>query len=158
MKYTRIMYVVVKSFNDRQGIDILQVFFSKTEAEQFIDAKVRGRDFQRGGDVWHSFLESYAIEQTCLIEEREAPPMADPVNHPRHYNTGKIEVIAAIEDWGLGFHLGNTVKYVARAGKKFGPDDSRDAAFAKEIEDLEKAAWYLARKIESLKKERGASK
>lgn len=63
------------------------------------------------------------------------------VTHPKHYNAGKIEVIEAIEDWGLGFHLGNTVKYVARAGKK---DPT------KEIEDLEKAAWYLQRKIELL--------
>jgi len=29
------------------------------------------------------------------------------VNHPAHYNVGKIEVIDAIEDWQLGFHLGN---------------------------------------------------
>lgn len=63
------------------------------------------------------------------------------VTHPSHYNAGKIEVIEAIEDWGLGFHLGNVVKYVARAGKK---DPT------KEVEDLQKAAWYLARKIEIL--------
>ena len=64
------------------------------------------------------------------------------VAHPPHYNSGKIEVIEAIEDWKLGYHLGNTVKYCARAGKK-------DPA--KEIEDLEKGAWYLNRKIELLK-------
>lgn len=66
----------------------------------------------------------------------------DPVNHPDHYNKGKIEVIDFIEDQKLGYHLGNTVKYVARAGKK-------DAS--KEIEDLEKAKWYLERKIKQLK-------
>lgn len=63
------------------------------------------------------------------------------VTHPSHYNSGKIEVIEAIEDWRLGFHRGNAVKYVARAGKK-------DPA--KEIEDLEKAVWYLKREIETL--------
>lgn len=68
--------------------------------------------------------------------------MKNNVTHPSHYNSGKIEVIEAIEDWGLGFHLGNVVKYVARAGKK-------DAS--KEVEDLEKASWYLKRKIEILK-------
>lgn len=67
------------------------------------------------------------------------------INHPSHYNTGKIEVIEAIEDWNLGVHLGNVVKYVARAGKK---DPT------KEIEDLQKAAWYLNRKIELLKAEK----
>lgn len=64
------------------------------------------------------------------------------VNHPAHYNTGKIEVIDAIEDWALGFNAGNAVKYVARAGKK-------DPA--KLVEDLEKARWYLDREIERLK-------
>lgn len=67
------------------------------------------------------------------------------VSHPAHYNSGKIEVIEAIEDWGLNFHRGNSVKYVARAGKK---DPSR------EIEDLEKAVWYLERDIELLKSKR----
>lgn len=63
----------------------------------------------------------------------------DKVNHPSHYNSGKIEVIEAIEDWDLAFHLGNAVKYIARAGRK-NP--------AKLIEDLEKAIWYLRRFIE----------
>lgn len=68
----------------------------------------------------------------------------DPVNHPSHYTQGLFEVIDVIEDWGLGFHLGNTVKYIARAGKK---DPS------KTIEDLEKARWYLDRCILSFKAE-----
>lgn len=63
------------------------------------------------------------------------------VTHPTHYNSGKIEVIEAIEDWGLGFHRGNAVKYIARAGRK-DPE--------KEIEDLQKADWYLQREIERL--------
>lgn len=68
--------------------------------------------------------------------------MNDNVNHPDHYTDGKIEVIDFIEDKGLNFHRGNAVKYIARAGKK---DHS------KEIEDLEKAVWYLQREIEKLK-------
>ncbi len=67
----------------------------------------------------------------------------DPVNHPAHYTSGKIEVIDFIEDKQLDFCLGNSVKYIARAGKK---DPS------KTIEDLEKAEWYLKRKIDQLKK------
>lgn len=67
------------------------------------------------------------------------------INHPKHYNVGKYEAIEVIEDWGLDFCLGNTVKYIARAGHK----DKN-----KTIEDLEKAAWYLNRKIEQLKLER----
>jgi hypothetical protein len=63
------------------------------------------------------------------------------VNHPSHYNSGKIEVIDAIEDWHLGFHLGNAVKYIARAEHK-----------GKTIEDLQKARWYLDREISRLLK------
>lgn len=68
--------------------------------------------------------------------------MADQVNHPTHYNAGSIEVIDAIEDWKLGFHEGNVVKYVARAKHK-----------KNELEDLKKASWYLTRKIEQLQKD-----
>lgn len=69
----------------------------------------------------------------------------DPVNHPSHYTSGKIEVIDFIEDQGFGFHLANAVKYICRAGKK---DPS------KELEDLEKAVWYINRYI-SYKKNNG---
>lgn len=68
--------------------------------------------------------------------------MNDQVNNPKHYTDGKIEVIDFIEDKKLGFHLGNVVKYVARAGKK-DPD--------KVLEDLMKSQWYLSRYIELLK-------
>ena len=61
----------------------------------------------------------------------------DAVNHPPHYNQGTIEVIDAIEDWGLDFNAGNVVKYVARHQHKTEP-----------LEDLKKARWYLDRLIE----------
>lgn len=67
----------------------------------------------------------------------------DSVNNPKHYNTGKIEVIDAIDDWGLGFSLGNAIKYLARAGKK---DRS------KTTEDLRKAVWYIKHEIERIEK------
>ena len=70
--------------------------------------------------------------------------MNDPVNHPSHYTDGKIEVIDFIEDKGLGFHFGNAVKYLSRAGKK-------DPV--KTVEDLQKVMWYIQRYIEKLLKE-----
>lgn len=70
--------------------------------------------------------------------------MNDNVNHPAHYTDGKIEVIDFIEDKGLNFHRGNAVKYIARAGKK---DPNR------EIEDLQKAAWYLNGEIKRLQEQ-----
>ena len=66
------------------------------------------------------------------------------VNHPDHYQFGKentYEVIKVIEALEMDFHLGNTFKYIARAGKK---------ETDKEIQDLKKAVWYLQRKIELL--------
>ena len=68
----------------------------------------------------------------------------DKVNHPSHYTSGKIEVIDFIEDQKLDYHRGNAIKYICRAGKK---DKS------KEIEDLEKAIWYLQREIKRLYEE-----
>jgi len=68
------------------------------------------------------------------------------IDHPAHYG-GKdnpYEAIKVIEAWGLGFCLGNVVKYVSRSGKK------GDA-----LEDLKKAAWYLARKIETMERSNG---
>lgn len=65
--------------------------------------------------------------------------VSSPVDHPDHYNQGSIEVIDAIEDWGLGFHEGNVIKYVARAAHK-----------GTEVEDLKKARWYLERRIEQI--------
>lgn len=63
------------------------------------------------------------------------------INHPQHYNKGKYEAIEVIEDWQLNFNLGNTVKYIARAGHK---DDI--------IQDLKKSLWYLQREINRLEK------
>lgn len=65
--------------------------------------------------------------------------MNDPVNHPAHYTMGGIEVWDAIEAWNLGYHLGNVVKYVARAGKKGGE--------SQRLLDLRKAKAYLDREI-----------
>jgi hypothetical protein len=62
----------------------------------------------------------------------------DMVNHPPHYKTGGIEVIDFIESKELGYHLGNVVKYISRAGLKDG----------NVIQDLKKAQWYLNRAID----------
>ena len=66
----------------------------------------------------------------------------DPVNHPAHYCDGGIETIDYILAKKMDFLLGQVCKYISRSGKK---DPS------KEIEDLEKARWYLDKKISTLK-------
>lgn len=67
--------------------------------------------------------------------------MVEAVDHPEHYGGANdpYEAIKVIEAWELNFCLGNTVKYISRAGKK---DPS------KHLEDLKKARWYLDREIE----------
>lgn len=68
--------------------------------------------------------------------------MRETVNHPVHYGgaDNPYEAIKVIEAWKLGFRLGNTVKYISRAGKKT----------PGLIEDLKKARWYLDREISNL--------
>lgn len=66
------------------------------------------------------------------------------VNHPSHYGgkSNLYEAIKIIEAYNLNFSLGNVIKYTLRAGKK-----------DNEIEDLEKALWYLNRHLTHLKEE-----
>jgi len=62
------------------------------------------------------------------------------VNHPDHYQGNKMEVIDIIEDYNLGFSLGNAVKYILRADKK-----------GNKKQDLQKAIWYLERELSKFK-------
>lgn len=65
------------------------------------------------------------------------------IDHPAYYreDTGH-EAIAVIEAWGLGFRLGNAVKYISRAGLK-----------GSRLDDLRKARWYLDREIQAMEAE-----
>lgn len=64
----------------------------------------------------------------------------DPVNHPDHYtwHPSGIEVIQITEH--MNFCLGNAIKYILRSERK------KD-----QIQDLEKAIWYINREIARLK-------
>lgn len=63
------------------------------------------------------------------------------VDHPSHYGGADYayETIKVIEAWGLGFNLGNAIKYISRAGAK-----------GNRTVDLQKARWYLDREISNL--------
>ena len=76
------------------------------------------------------------VDYTKEVAKLDAPDM---VNNPPHYTAGGIEVIDFIEAKGLGYHLGNVIKYVTRAGMK-----------GNKLEDLRKAQWYLYRAIDNL--------
>ena len=78
--------------------------------------------------------------ESCWAETPDQPAeVHDEVSSPIHYLRGGIEAIDVIEAWGLGYHLGNAIKYICRAGHKPGVDG---------ITDLKKAHWYLTRVIE----------
>jgi hypothetical protein len=91
-------------------------------------------DFKSSGFSDHTYIVKKELLESCQVY--------DSVNNPKHYNSGKFEVIDIIEDQNLGFCLGNAIKYILRAGKK---DESKTK------EDLEKAIWYINRHIGTLK-------
>ena len=72
------------------------------------------------------------------------------VNHPKHYTShpSGVECIQITEHYD--FCVGNAIKYLWRAGLK-------GESYAKEVEDLEKAMWYIKRRIQLLSKRPNAS-
>ena len=81
----------------------------------------------------------------CVTVPSQTPPVfkknrSVEINHPKYYGgeSNVYECIKVIEAWDLGFHLGNAIKYINRAGKKTGDP----------TEDLKKAIWYIQRYIE----------
>ncbi len=68
----------------------------------------------------------------------------DPVNHPKHYTEHPSGVECIDITRHMNFNLGNVIKYLWRAGMKYGVPD---------IQDLEKAAWYLNDEINKRKVE-----
>jgi hypothetical protein len=69
--------------------------------------------------------------------------MHDPVNSPAHYTSHPSGVEAITITEHCNFCRGNAIKYIMRAGLK-----------GDEIQDLEKAAWYIQREITRIKNER----
>lgn len=101
-------------------------------------------DFYRDAVKGHRSCISQFVEW-LYSEIPEDVNKNDLVNHLSHYADRKIDVIDYIEDKGLGFCLGNAIKYISRAGKK---------EQSKEVENLLKAIWYISRRIEQISKEK----
>lgn len=151
--------VVVSNDAQNTQLDVVEVVYLTTNPRQDIPTHVSIKATGRPSMTLCEQIDTVSVELVgdfcgvCSPEEMAAIEHAllrslgmhrtpDPVNHPGHYNTGRIEVIDFIEDQRLNFNLGNVVKYTARAGKK-------DAA--KTVEDLKKAAFYLDREIKRLR-------
>lgn len=93
-------------------------------------------------ETTESYITADSVKDLYDVTTDKKPDrISNVIDHPSHYNRGKIEVIDFIEDQGLSFHLGNVIKYVTRAGSK-----------GDKLEDLKKARWYLDRYINEVMK------
>ena len=98
-------------------------------AEQSVSGRMGGRTLARA--------------RATVKQVGTAQSVPDEVNHPLHYTRYKgLEIIDLTEQ--MNFNRGNAVKYIARAGIK-NPET--------EIQDLEKAEWYIRREIERIRNE-----
>ena len=97
----------------------------------------------------HEKTHADAIEN-ARVELKEATmdkPLNDMVNHPAHYTAGSVECIDALESMSVGYQdsvqaalAWQVVKYIWRSPLK-----------GKQLEDLQKAQFYLNRLIEKAK-------
>lgn len=117
---------------ESKKVDEVPPVISKTETtESYINAK----------SVEDLYVSNDDVKDLSATTDKKQNLLSNAVDHPSHYNRGKIEVIDFIEDQGLSFHLGNVIKYIARAGSK-----------GNKLEDLKKARWYLDRYINEVMK------
>lgn len=71
----------------------------------------------------------------------------DNVNHPKHYTSDPSGIECIDITRHRNFNVGNAIKYLWRAGLKTDADKS---SINKQIEDLEKAVWYIVDEIHRL--------
>jgi len=98
---------------------------------------IQGSQASRSSQDHGAFCGRVLLDRISARSNRVGVAVSN-IDHPAHYS-GSIECIDVIEQLGLGFHLGNAMKYIWRAGKK-----------GSATEDLKKARWYLDREIERL--------
>ena len=90
----------------------------------------------------------------CFMKAKDTDPQPasatehDAVNHPHHYTShpSGVECIQITRHYC--FAIGNAIKYLWRAGLK---QDVGTPPKEKEIQDLEKAIWYINDRIKQLK-------
>lgn len=98
------------------------------------------KDINAEGTFYQHFCKN--IKEECPFIKKEA------VNHPTHYNQGKVECIEAIESATIGkkgieaFCVGNILKYLWRYENKNG------------LEDVKKSQFYLNKLIEILERKK----
>jgi hypothetical protein len=108
---------------------VSRVFFPLCHRHTKIHGSVGNKNYKAYNTI------SIETCEECVKEQKEL------VEHPEHYNKG-IEVIDFIESWEMDFNTGNAIKYLSRHKYK-----------GKELQDLQKAKWYVQRLIDNLQKE-----
>ena len=122
-------------------------YFVETQTERI------GEDDSENGWIHHQNGELFGYPETpgAIVTIYKKPKkeieMYDEKMNGLHYKKTSIEPIDVIQEWKLGFCLGNLLKYVARAGIKT----------PNKLEDLRKALWYLQREIKELEDEQNDS-
>jgi len=71
----------------------------------------------------------------------------DQVNHPKHYTSDPSGIECIDVTRHRNFNIGNAIKYLWRAGLK---EDKDRKLIDKQVEDLNKAVWYLVDEIHRL--------
>ena len=132
-----------------QGENHVNIEFNNFESWLYPISLIEEHLIPEEEDNSHGFCEVHSEhcdmfcfdKNECALRNKVVVEEPNPANHPQHYGGGDnvYEAIKVIEAWDLGFNLGNTVKYIARCGKK---DD--------ELQELKKASWYLEREIAKL--------
>ena len=129
------LYCIVKGESAKSIVYTLDA--SSKDRLVFKDGRLTGVIVYEKDTADNDFLYS---PDSPVHKPTEAEDLVDVVNHPSHYTQYLgLEVIDLTEQ--MNFNKGNAVKYIARSGFK-----------SDEIEDLEKAAWYIAREISRVKK------
>ncbi|OAV06998.1 DUF3310 domain-containing protein [Moraxella catarrhalis] len=86
-------------------------------------------------------------EQKQMFESlKKKEATQDPVNHPSHYTSDPSGIECIQITRHRNFNIGNAIKYLWRAGLKDGNSD---------IQDLQKAVWYIQDEIERLQTQKG---
>ena len=153
---------VVRCFTEQQLLNVLSYWESKGMINGFNNPSVTDMAtsyWKSGinpcltivGGKW-KMLRSFDAKHYINYDDYKAQymteaPSKEPIEAPTDFNPiephyYKTDLTDFIEQHGLNFQRGNALKYIVRAGKK-----NSD----KEIEDLQKALWYIQKEIQFVK-------
>ena len=132
------------AFIGEERYEWADTMFREIEEKEHGGSRVMNTRFCR--DCLHTHGPDFCGVSGCINLSSWESKEKEQIHHPQHYGgaDNPYEAIKVIEAWGLGFCLGNTVKYISRAGKKSLIGDTEK----EHLWDLEKAAWYLNREIQ----------